>query len=242
VAGKKETVFVVERLNWRCYGDGCARLPGTTRLQSFPTYGEAEADRRRREAAAREQINPFLCGGPALHYQTSLDEGRLHDWLIDAGLTPPKLRKGRPVNWAGWWRHAHSELTALQREKVWEALDKIHFFEAVERPQRPVVYVVVQINWRYNDEWFIAEPEGGLGDTAFRDRQAALDHCDDCNDVARSAWEGSDADLEFDLSSRRASEGDPLTTAPPTHQQRHADLVGLEEAKFYEVVEAELEE
>ncbi len=240
MAGKKETVYAVERLNWRRYGDGWARLAGTTRLQSFPTFAEAEADRRRREAAAREQVNPFLCGGPALHHQTSLDEGRLHDWLLDAGLTAPKLRKGRPADWAGWWRQARGGMTALQRERAWEALDKVRFFEVVERPRRPVVYVVVQINWRYNDEFFIAETEGGLGDTAFRDRQAAQDHCDDCNDIARSAWEDSDVELAFDLSLRRAAEGDPLAAAPPTYEQRQAGLVGLEETTIYEVVEVEV--
>ena len=41
------------------------------------------------EAALRARANPFTCGGPALHYQSSLDEDRLNDWLIDHGLTPP---------------------------------------------------------------------------------------------------------------------------------------------------------
>ncbi len=240
MAGKKEIVYAVERLNWRRSGDCWARLPGTTRLQSFPTFEQAEADRRRREAEARERVNPFLCGGPALSQQTGLDEGRLHDWLLDAGLTPPRPRKGRPADWAAWWRQARGGMTALQREKVWEALDKVRFFEVAERPKRPVAYVVVQIHWRYNDEFFIAEPEGGQGDTAFRDRQAALDHCDECNDIARSAWEDADVDLAFDLSLRRAAAGDPLTTAPPSYEQRQAGLVGLEGAAFYEVVEVEV--
>jgi hypothetical protein len=208
-------------------------------LQSFLTFEEAEADRRRREAEAREQVNPFLCGGPALYQQTSLDEGRLHDWLLDAGLTPPRLLKGRPADWAAWWRQSHGEMTALQREKVWDALDKVRFFEVVERPRRPVVYVVVQINWRYNDEFFIAEPEGGLGDTACRDRQAALGYCEQCNDITRSAWT-ADADPVFDLALRRAAEGDPLTTSPPSYVERQANLVGLEGTRFYEVVEVEL--
>jgi hypothetical protein len=239
VAGKKETVYAVERLNWRRSGEGWARLPGATRLQSFPTFEEAEPDRRRREAEAREQVNPFLCGGPSLHSQTSLDEGRLHDWLLDAGMTPPRPKKGGR-DWAGWWRRGRKRLSELQREKVWGALDKVRFFEVVERPRRPAVYVVVQINWRYNDEFFIAEPEGGQGDTAFRDRQAALDYCEDCNDIARSAWAGADVDLAFDLSLRRAAGGDPLTTAPPSYEQRQAGLVGLEAAAFYEVVEVEV--
>jgi hypothetical protein len=241
VAGKKEKVFVVERHNWRCYGPGWARLPGTTRVQSFPTYEEAEADRCRRDAAARGQVNPFRCGGPALHYQTSLDEGRLHDWLLDAGLTPPKPgRKGR--DWAGWWQKARRGMTALQREKVWEALDKVRFFEVVESPRWPVIYVLAQINWGWNGDWLLAEPEGGLCYVAFADRRAALKACEEANDEARDHFNSSPAEeVGLDLSWRRAYRGDPLTTVPPTRQEQLERLVGdVVEVPFEEVLEVEL--
>jgi hypothetical protein len=241
VAGKKETVFVVERLNWRCYGPGWARLPGTTRVQSFPTYEEAEADRRRREAQARERVNPFRCGGPALHYQTSLDEGRLHDWLLDAGLTPPRPgKKGR--DWAGWWEKSRRRMTAPQYEKVWEALDKVRFFAVVESPRWPVVYVLATINWGWNGDWLVAEPEGGLCDHAFTDRRAALEECERANDHYREHFSSTPAGgVGLDLSWRRAYQGDPLTTRPPVRQEQREGLVeDEEEVPFTEVLEVEL--
>jgi hypothetical protein len=241
VARKKETVFVVERVNWRCYGPGWARLPGTTRVQSFATYEEAEADRRRREAAAREQVNPFRCSGPALHDRTSLDEGRLHDWLLDAGLTPPKPgKKGR--DWAGWWEKAKRRMTGPRREKVWEALDKVRFFEVVESPRWAVIYVLAQINWEWNGDWLLAEPEGGCCDRAFADRRAALQECDRANDFYREHFSSTPAEgAGLDLSWRRAYQGDPLATAPPTRQVQLEGLVGdVEEVPFVEVLEVEL--
>jgi hypothetical protein len=241
LAPKKETMFVVERLNWRCYGPGWARLPGTTRVRSFPTYEEAEADRRRREADAREQVNPFRCGGPALHYQTGLDEGRLHDWLLDAGLTPPKPgKKGR--DWSGWWEKAKRRMTAPQREKVWQALDKVRFFEVVESPRWPVIYLLAQINWEWNGDWLLAEPEGGGCGHAFTDRRAALEECERANDLYRDHFRSTPAEeVGLDLSWRRAYQGDPLTTAPPTRQQQLEGLVAdVEEVPFAEILEVEL--
>ncbi|HZY87645.1 MAG TPA: hypothetical protein VFE78_22590, partial [Gemmataceae bacterium] len=234
-------MYAVERLNWRRYGTGWARLPGTTRLQSFPTWEEAEADRRRREAVARAQVNPFLCGGPALHYQTGLDDDRLHDWLRDAGLAPPKPgKKGR--DWAGWWQKAQRRMTALQREKVWEALDKVRFFEVVESPRRPVIYVLATINWAWNGEWLLAESEGGLSNAAFIDRRAALEACAQANDHYRDHFRSTGAgEVGFDLSWRRAYQGDPLTTTPPARQEQLEGLLeDEEEVPFAEPLEVEL--
>jgi hypothetical protein len=143
-------LFVVQRLNWQRYDTGLARLPGSTRLRSFKRRANAERDRDQRERAARACVNPFTCGGPALHYQTSLDAGRLHDWLLDAGIEPPAANGGK-VDWAGWWQRTHEQLTEAQHDRVWEALDRVRFFEVVERPGRPLGYAVVRINWNYND-------------------------------------------------------------------------------------------
>src|SRR5262245_10451326 len=105
---------VVERLNWRAYDEPGYRpkgraerkigartlLPGSERVACFDDPHEAEADCRRREAEARRGVNPFACGA-AFCYLSSLDEGRLSDWVQDAGLTPPE-RPGLDA-WRDWW-------------------------------------------------------------------------------------------------------------------------------------------
>jgi hypothetical protein len=100
MSGKRH--FVVERLNWRpCEGPvlsvlqgrrkvaGWARLPGSERVACFDDADKADADCCRREEEFRREVNPFSFD-TALCYLTSLDEGRLRDWLLDAGLTPPQ--------------------------------------------------------------------------------------------------------------------------------------------------------
>src|SRR4051794_14401498 len=97
-------VYCVERLAWRAVRhldesyeaewEGFVQLPGARRLRSFATAEEADAFCKEQEQATRSKVNPFACGGPALHYQSRFDDGRLRDWLLDAGLEPPA-----PVAW-----------------------------------------------------------------------------------------------------------------------------------------------
>jgi hypothetical protein len=123
--------FVVERINWVPTGKHFSKcfhlLPGAVRVACFDDAATAETDCRRREAEARAEVNPFTCGGPALHYLTSLDEGRLRDWLLDAGLAPPEPG----VDWWRWWEWESATMTDVQQAKVWEALDKVRFFPAI---------------------------------------------------------------------------------------------------------------
>ena len=51
--------------------------------------------------------------------------------LLDAGLSPPKW-KLNPVVLSGWWDQHAEAMTELQRDKVWEALDRVRFYEIVE--------------------------------------------------------------------------------------------------------------
>jgi hypothetical protein len=240
-----KTVFVLERVNWRWHDSGLARVPGTTRLQSFDDRDQAEEARIQKEKAARAQVNPFACGGPALHYQTSFDDGRLCDWALDLGLTPPKGTKRKPIDWAAWWKKSSKSMSDYQRDRMWEACDRLRFYQVVEREARPVVYVVVRINWRYNDQWFVAEAEGGEVNEAFRDRERAEAFAGDCNDIARDAWEdsaeeeGVEDTREFDMEFRNRALDE---CEPPKPRTLGGNLLTLEEARFYEVVEVELEE
>jgi hypothetical protein len=185
----------VERLNWRAYeelGDSAksrakvgawARLPGSERVATFDTPEDAEADCRRREEEARKGRSPFACG-TALCYQTSLDEGRLRDWLLDAGLEPPEA--GTP--WRQWWDEAEPNMTEVQRSRVWEALDKVRFFRVAEAPSR-VMFMVAAPYWHYNDEYHYTKPDGLTPYKAFRTREAAEAERERMEDGARDVME-----------------------------------------------------
>jgi hypothetical protein len=243
------TRFVVRRLRWYPgYGGGLTRLPGDTAVASFATNDEAVIDARRREEEARKQVNPFACGS-ALHYLTHLDEPRLRDWLMDAGIEPPEPKKDGKTNWAEWWKKQHRKLSAEQRAAVWEALDMVRFFTVAAEPARPVGYAVVQIGWSYNDEYYDADPEGGKLLKVFRSRQHAEEECERQNVRERASWgdivgefgtnvEESDYGM-FDMRDRIAFREGVLDAK----QSRYGRSVFPHAAgvPFFEVVEVELE-
>src|SRR5271165_6145822 len=104
----EEMVFVVQRLNWvRSADEGkerFLRLPGRTRLQSFPDNASAEKERDKLERQVRARVNPFRCGNVGLSDKSSFDSDRLNDWLLDAGLQPPQPSGEKRVrDWANWW-------------------------------------------------------------------------------------------------------------------------------------------
>ena len=145
-------VYTLRRHNWRKSKHVWHRLPGTTRLATFAGADEADAERTRLDDKARSVVNPFRCG-TSLADRTSLDDGRLADWLLDAGITPPAKPPALKVrDWAAWWEQNRAAMSDYQRGKVWQACDRLRFHEVVEGPIRPVVYVVVEINWHYTDE------------------------------------------------------------------------------------------
>jgi len=244
----EETVFVVQRLNWTrswpLEGGLLLRLPGRTRIQSFPDAGSAEALRQELEGKARAHVNPFRCGNVGLSDKTSFDADRLHDWLLDAGLEPPSPQGEKRVrDWAGWWQQ--SSLTAEQRGLVWKALDRLRFYEVVQRPKRPVVYVVVHVGWHYTDQDFIAEPEGGKPLRVFRDRAAAEEECEGGNDIARDIWQENleESNETLDLCERVERRSDPLGEPPPIDPKTWGEVSPdrVKDVPFYEVVEVELE-
>jgi hypothetical protein len=54
-----DVLHVVQRLNWVNGGQFILRLPGSTRLQSFPDADSAERARAALEEKARAAVNPF---------------------------------------------------------------------------------------------------------------------------------------------------------------------------------------
>jgi hypothetical protein len=98
--------YTLRRLNWREADGGWYRLPGTTRLDAFDDPAQAEEQCRLLEGHVRAAVNPFRCG-TSMHDRTSLDEGRLYDWLLDIGLEPPKAKK-RSV-----WKRPHQRSSPI---------------------------------------------------------------------------------------------------------------------------------
>jgi hypothetical protein len=231
--GKRtRTQHAVHRLNWRSVGPVYVRLPGSTRLATFPDAEPAEAECRRLEAAVRAAVNPFACG-QATHERSSLDEGRLRDWMLDAGLSPPEDVSA----WAGWWAEAGAGLSEFQRERVWQACDLVRFHEVVECPQRRVAYVVVGINWHYSDQDFYAGAEGGYAVRAFSDREKAEEFAVQQSQKERRRFR---TDEPFRLRHRIRTQADPLRLhGVPEDVPEEIDNV--EDAPMFEVVEVEVE-
>jgi hypothetical protein len=96
-------------------------------VRAFRDYARAEAFRREREQARREVTNPFRYGW-GMDSRTSLDDGRLRDWLLDAGLEPPG-QEGEVVPekvrsaWRSWWQRQRGRLGAEGLKEVAGALN-----------------------------------------------------------------------------------------------------------------------
>ena len=121
-------IHVLRRRNWRFAGDHLVLLPGHVRLQSYNDADEAAKVCREKDQTVRARVTPFRCGGPSLRNQTSLDADRLRDWALDQGLTTPEGDE-----WAAWSDEQHPQLTELQRDAMWKALDRLRFYEIVEQ-------------------------------------------------------------------------------------------------------------
>ena len=108
-------------------------------VKLFADWHRAESFRRQKEQESRAEVNPFAYrvpqqpfGEPCLEDHTSFDAARFHDWLLDAGLEPPAPDAKGNANWPAWWDERAPHMTDLQKAKVWEALDKVRFYEVVE--------------------------------------------------------------------------------------------------------------
>ena len=193
------TRFVLKRLNWAVdynYSDNnlvLYRAPGEVVLASFATFEEADTECAKRETEARKTINPFTCGY-AVHHWTHLDEPRLRDWLMDHGIDPPKPGKKGETNWQEWWPKRGKKLSADKQASVWEILDKVRFFVVREQPARKIGFAVIEINWRFNDETYDADPEGGRLMNVYQSRARAEQACEALNAEARQERGGVEED------------------------------------------------
>jgi hypothetical protein len=135
-----DTLYLVQCVRWeqRDYSDADSPLyvcPDAE--QGAPERAFAERDRADEycaelEREKRSEVNPF-------DYCVSIDElmdfdaDRWHDWILDAGLEPPRSKKQLVRgHWRDWWDEAFPKMTELQRAKVWQALAKLRFYRVVE--------------------------------------------------------------------------------------------------------------
>jgi hypothetical protein len=256
------THFVVSRRNWRYAGRTglLVLMPGEARVAVFPTAAEADADARVREAEARRKVNPFRFGATWAD-RSHLPEPLFCDFLRDAGIEIPD-EKDR--DWAKWWESTGAALSAAQRERVWEGLDRVRFFAVAERPERPVVYAVVEVKWNFNDQWYYPGPEGGEVQVAYRSRDRAEQECERRNAEARAQWRqslrlpepGSESAnrweghelYPFHMEGRLFETQDPFggQARPPTRTRNgvvdRSGYWAVEEVPFFEVIEFELGE
>ena len=120
-------------------------------LRAFSSPGKAERYRLRAEGKLRlraPKINPFwLCysSDDSIALLTRFDEPVLFDWILDCGLTPPELPTDRSWGgsllgaWFNWWGKAVVPADPEARRKLWEAFDRVDFFETVAVPTAEVV-------------------------------------------------------------------------------------------------------
>jgi hypothetical protein len=99
----------------------------------FQRREEAEERRAERERAARHNpdIRPFEYGDD-LSCCTSFSAAILCDWLLDAGVTPPTEAIEWIYTWRDWWDSHQADFTEWERERAWQALDKVQWYEVFE--------------------------------------------------------------------------------------------------------------
>lgn len=139
-----KVVYVVQEINWRFNdswyyredeGDGPMGWP----LAAFVDRGKAESHRREKEREARAGENPFGFGEVLSDLSTTHpDNDSLLALVREMGLPLPRAyeRKGRLhlQDWEDWWEGREKEMSREQTERVWDAMDKVNFFEVTELP------------------------------------------------------------------------------------------------------------
>jgi hypothetical protein len=166
-APKAGKAYVVQRVPWQYVDrsepmrdpePGGAGFP----LKVFSDRAAAEAYRRPLEREARQGENPFNYGRypggsfPSLADHTSMPTGEFIAWLEAEGLEPPagqrqawlaweaqkqshpgRYDEGSYKAWWEWWHENSGRWPAEQRERVWDRLDRVRFYDVVEVDAEP---------------------------------------------------------------------------------------------------------
>jgi hypothetical protein len=145
---RKVPAYVVQQVHWEYDDEYFYRLDGETGelgdadspvvapQRTFLSRKKAEAWWRHREEAARGDQSPFDYGAGTnrLNDYSSLSPSAFRDRLRRAGLSPPSFggdgQRGEDP-WR-WWERNVRDMTPEQRSAVWDALDRVRFYEIVE--------------------------------------------------------------------------------------------------------------
>lgn len=103
---------------------------GAVPVKAFLDRATAEAHSEKANDAAWEGINPFHFGSKLADW-TSLDLGRLRDWMLDLGLQPPD-GKFSADKWQRWYDRVHDQLDEVQRRAIRQGLDRVQFYQVSE--------------------------------------------------------------------------------------------------------------
>jgi hypothetical protein len=237
--------YVLQRLNWARHGttpagypeiERMVRLPGAVRLGSFEREADALTECARLEEQTRRAVNPFCCNGSGLPYQTRFAEAILCDWLLDADISPPDPgENGR--DWVGWWVRAKGALNEAQWRHVWQAFDRVVFHEVMARERKPIVYVVAEVGWVYNDQGYDPRPEGSLPVKAFRSREKAEAERQLREAEARRNYAYLSSFDRFDVNERLRRQ-QPFATDPVLERP---DVNEPDYPLFFEIIEVEVD-
>jgi hypothetical protein len=174
------TLFVIRRVFPLTEDDCRPRWGRFVRAFTDRTVADDCRTSLERGTHQRLDINPFEFGDE-LEECTSLTSPILGDWLLDTGVTPPETADDWSYTWRHWWEVVSAGFTELQRERVWQGLDKVHCFELLDLELRGVAeriaYIVQRRNWHYSRNRLRYRPD--LDDTflAFSERENAEAHC-----------------------------------------------------------------
>jgi hypothetical protein len=144
-------LYVIQELNWRFRARGVPLVNDEGR-PGRPVKAFAErrrADTHCRQLNLQKRGNPFsympdATDGSFFDQYTTMGEAAFLAFLRAEGLTPPanSLRPSTDYDdlaavWADWWEKHYKEWDDRLVERLWNALDRVYFYEVVEVAVEP---------------------------------------------------------------------------------------------------------
>jgi hypothetical protein len=127
---KSRKAYLIQESGWS-YSDEYYYRGGSADdevIKAYRTREKAEAFRLTQEDLAREGKNPFEWGS---FWSTSLSEEQFLQLVEELGLPAPPY-EFNCYQWMNWWAEHEDQMTSEQIQRIWEAMDLLHFFEVVE--------------------------------------------------------------------------------------------------------------
>jgi hypothetical protein len=145
------SIYVIQELSWRFRDNRCPLLQDEGR-QGKPVKAFVERSRavtycqhlnlQKRATANPFRYSPAATSGTCLDQYTTMDEQAFLGLVRAAGLTPPVY--SRPADeydiawsWGDWWEEHRKDWDERLVERLWNALDRLSFYEVVEVALEP---------------------------------------------------------------------------------------------------------